>query len=76
MVQRKGDAMKHTVIHLALVSLVTSSVVSSAWRHSTLILVLSVVGLLIVAELGAQTRGIVGETKEVEKRIEKLRSRL
>jgi hypothetical protein len=62
--------MTHTAFHLFPVALTVGGAVVSAWYHHVWGACIFVVVALIVAEIGAQTRKIVGAAEEIQKRID------
>lgn len=67
--------MKHTALHLLLVAFNVAGVAASAWEHDVFRMCIFAVGAFVVAEIGAQTREIIGANDEIQKRIDVLRQR-
>jgi hypothetical protein len=61
--------MKHTALHLILVGLNLAGAFNSAWRHNVAGMCIFAVGVLVTAEIGAWTRGIVGAADEIRRRM-------
>lgn len=62
--------MRHTALHLILVGLNLAGALNSAWGHNVVSMCVFVVGVLATAEIGAQTRKIVGATEELQRSID------